>query len=92
MFVVTEVINATGGRTGCFLYRGRLASAAPRAGTPDACCPLPRTGSADSLLAGVQEVPQCALGGPSLADDDSVQVDLSAYEGQELTLYLRCAT
>jgi hypothetical protein len=78
VFVVSEVLNASGGRTGCFLFRGRLVSAAPRAATPDYCCPALHGG--DGVLAGVQEVPQ-------LAQCDSEGQDLLQYEGQQLTLY-----
>lgn len=81
MFVVSEVLNASGGRTGCFLYRGRLVSAAPRAATPDYCCPALHGG--DGVLAGVQEVPQ-------MAQCDGEAQDLLQYEGQQLTLYFRC--
>lgn len=81
MFVVSEVLNASGGRTGCFLYRGRLMSAAPRAATPDYCCPALHGG--DGVLAGVQEVPQ-------MAQCDGEAQDLLQYEGQQLTLYFRC--
>lgn len=81
VFVVSEVLNASGGRTGCFLYRGRLVSAAPRAATPDYCCPALHSG--EGVLAGVQEVPQ-------LAQCDGEQQELLQYEGQQLTLYFRC--
>ena len=84
VFVVEQVLQASGGRTGCFLYRGRVVSgaAAPWAATPDCARQLPRAPSVDSLLAGVQEVPQC-----DGADGDS----LAACEGRSLTLYLRWA-
>lgn len=78
VFVVSEVLNASGGRTGCFLYRGRLVSAAPRAATPDYCCPALHAG--EGVLAGVQEVPQ-------LAQCDGERQELLQYEGQQLTLY-----
>lgn len=87
MFVVREVINSSGGKTGCFLYRGTLAAGPPpRCATPEACCPLVRSPSAGGLLSGVQEVPQC--GGRGLEEEEE-QTDLQAYEGQELTLYMR---
>lgn len=82
MFVVNEVLNASGGRTGCFLYKGRLVSAAPRSATPDYRCPALHGGAGE--LAGVQEVPQLSLCGDE-------QQDLVQYEGQQLTLYFRWA-
>lgn len=83
VFLVSEVVNASGGRTGCFLYRGRLLTPAPRSCTPD-CCPWPRgaeTGRPGSLD-DQRVVPQ--LG----ADEELCWAEL---EGQNLTLYLRCA-
>lgn len=80
VFLVSEVVNASGGRTGCFLYRGRLLTPAPRSCTPD-CCPWPggaetgRPGSLDDQ----RVVPQ--LG----ADEELCWAEL---EGQNLTLYL----
>lgn len=79
IFVINEVLNASGGRTGCFLYRGTLASAAPRSRTPDACCPPPRSSSPSAAGAG-----GALLG----AGGESPSADLAAYEGQEMTLYM----
>lgn len=83
MFVVSQVVNASGGRTGCFLYRGSLITPQPRSHTPD-CSPRVRfqqpQQSLDLLLPG----------SPCAADEEeAANLNLSAYEGQELTLYMR---
>lgn len=77
-----KVVNASGGRTGCFLYRGTLVTPAPRSSTPD--CLSPRQRGA------VQQTLDALL--PGLGEGFSEQAaGLSAYEGQELTLYFRWA-
>ncbi|KAI3429602.1 hypothetical protein D9Q98_005688 [Chlorella vulgaris] len=82
VFVVSQVVNASGGRTGCFLYRGSLITPQPRSHTPD-CSPRVRfqqpQQSLDLLLPG----------SPCAADEEeAANLNLSAYEGQELTLYM----
>ena len=43
VFVVSEVLKASGGRAGCFLYRGKLVTPPPRSRTPDrSSAPQPR--------------------------------------------------
>ncbi|KAL4443865.1 hypothetical protein ABPG75_011602 [Micractinium tetrahymenae] len=80
VFLVSEVVNASGGRTGCFLYRGRLLTPAPRSSTPD-CCPWPRAGEPGrpGSLEDQRVVPQ--LG----SEEELCWAEL---EGQELTLYM----
>ncbi|KAL4449494.1 hypothetical protein ABPG77_007138 [Micractinium sp. CCAP 211/92] len=79
VFLVSEVVNASGGRTGCFLYRGSLLTPAPRSSTPD-CCVWKR--AAVPGRAGIVEdqrvVPQ----------QGSEELSWAELEGQELTLYL----
>lgn len=78
VFVVSAVVNASGGRTGCFLYRGKLVTPAPRSRTPS-CCPWGRADSCGLLQ-------QDIFGG--LTEQEDEVADLAQYEGQELTLYL----
>lgn len=80
VFVVSKVVNASGGRTGCFLFRGSLVTPPPRASTP-----LPG-GSAAGLSA-----QRDALSAGFCDAVEEEQVDFAEYEGQELTLYMRCA-
>lgn len=80
VFLVNEVVNASGGRTGCFLYRGSLLTPAPRSRTPD-CYALRRAAEPGraSLLDDQRVVPQQG------AAEELCWAEL---EGQELTLYL----
>lgn len=77
VFVVSKVVNASGGRTGCFLFRGSLVTPPPRASTP-----LPG-GSAAGLSA-----QRDALSAGFCDAVEEEQVDFAEYEGQELTLYM----
>ena len=85
VFVVSEVLNASGGRTGCFLYRGTLACAALRSRTPALCCPWPRAAGG---AAGAAPHEQRPAGEPEADLPEDAATDLAAYEGQQLTLYM----
>lgn len=84
LFVVDTVINRSGGRTGCFLYGGRLVTPAPRSRTPD-CSPCHRvSATCQGLeLAAQRLVPQQA--GDDLPEGEQGWGEL---EGQDLTLYM----
>ena len=82
VFVVSEVVNASGGRTGCFLYRGSLLAPQPRSRTPDHG-PWPLAAAGGCLEAAEEQlVPQAGL-------EDGKQPNWAALEGQQLTLYFR---
>ncbi|PSC69323.1 hypothetical protein C2E20_7169 [Micractinium conductrix] len=80
VFVVSEVVNGSGGRTGCFLYRGSLLAPQPRSRTPDHG-PWPLAAAGGCLEAAEEQlVPQAGL-------EDGKQPNWAALEGQQLTLY-----